>query len=206
MPANTSLTVPYREDLLKVEMQSGTIARSFINYAIGKSDNMENRFGVMLYRNGEPMNIDGASCEGFFMAPSGQNILITGASRTYAGGNVAWIQLPQACYNVEGQFALAIKVIGSGVTGTIRIIHGTVKNTGTDTPVAPTGTVPTYQEILAVYDQMVATISSAVRYDITQSLTTAEKDRARSNIEAAKDLGFYIDAQGYLCQRITGDN
>ena len=176
----------YREDLVDIELESGTIHRSFLNHSIGKGDNMGNRFGVRLFRNGEAIILgSGCSCEGFFMAPNGQNIMITGSGRTYANGNVAWVQLPQACYNYEGQFTLAIKVIdtGNGVTGTMRIVDGIVDNTGTDGAVAPVGTVPTYQEILAVYDQMIAAKDYAVRYDIVQDLTSAQKAQARQNID-----------------------
>ena len=69
--------------------------------------------------------------------------------------------LPQACYNYEGQFTLAIKLIGGGVTGTMRIVDGVIDNTNTGSAAAPTGTVPTYSEILSQYDAMVAATAAA---------------------------------------------
>ena len=116
------------------------------------------------------------------MAPDGQNIIISDQNHAYAGGNRAFIQLPQACYNVEGSFTLAIKVIESPVTNTVRIIDGTVVNTGTDNPVAPVGSVPTYQEVLAVFDQMLEAKRGSVRWDIPQTLSISEKAQARDNI------------------------
>ena len=187
----------YREDLADIELESGTLHRSFLNRAIGKGDNLANRFGVRLFRNGEPVNVSLASCQGIFMAPNGQNILISGSSLTGVSGNTAWVQLPQACYNVEGQFALAIKVIGDGVTGTMRIVDGTVDNTGTDGAVAPTGTVPTYQEVLAVYDQMLAAKAGSVRYDIDQDLTKAQRTQARDNIGMVLIEFVQIDGNEY---------
>ena len=196
----------HREDIVDIDLnQNGNLHRSFLNHAVGKGDIMENVFGVRLTRNGEPVNVGGASCIGIFMAPNGQNILISGAEYTYCNGNVAWVQLPQACYNAEGNFTLAIKVIDNDVTGTMRIIDGTVDNTGADTAIAPTGNVPTYAEIIAVYEDMLAAKDGCIRFDVTQSLTDAQKERARTNAEAQKDIGFYIDAQGYLCQRISSD-
>lgn len=150
----------YREDIVDIELEGGSLYRTFLNRAIGKGDNMENRFGVRLFRNGEPVPMTNTTCEGFFMAPDATNILINGASYTSVSGNVAWVQLPQACYNVEGQFTLAIKVIDSSVTGTMRIVDGVVNNTGVTGAVAPTGTVPTYQEILSVFNQMEAMVDS----------------------------------------------
>ena len=145
----------YREDIIDIELNSGSLHRSFASHAIGLGDNMENRYGVRLFRNGEEESIGSATCQGLFMAPNGQNILISGSEYTDVSGNRAWVQLPEACYNYEGRFALAIKLIGGGVTGTMRIIDGMVDNTGAQGAIAPTESVPTYQEILSVYDEMV---------------------------------------------------
>lgn len=173
----------FHEDIVKVDLaNNGVIHRTFLNRTIGKDDDYANRFGVELYFNGEALNLDTASCIGLFMAPDGQNIIISDQNHAYAGGNRAFVQLPQACYNVEGPFTLAIKVIESPVTNTVRIIDGTVCNTGADNPVAPVGSVPTYQEVLAVFDQMLEAKAGAVRYDINQTLTDAEKVLARDNI------------------------
>ena len=149
----------YNEDIVAVELTSGTVHRSFMHKAIGKGDNLANRYGVSLKRNGNQVDMNGCSCQAIFMAPNGQNILISGSSYTGVSAREAWVQLPQACYNYEGQFTLAIKVIGGGVTGTMRIIDGVVDNTGVDSPVAPVESVPTYQEILAVYDELQAALS-----------------------------------------------
>ena len=178
----------FHQDIAVVELNnSGNIHRTFLNKSIGKGDSYANRFGVRLLFDGEPVNLGSASCIGLFMAPNGQNILISGSDYTYCGGNIAYVQLPQACYNVEGQFTLAIKVIGDGVTGTMRIIDGTVDNTGVDGAVAPVESVPTYQEILAVYDQMLEAKDGAVRFDIEQELTDAQQTSARENIGAGAE-------------------
>lgn len=144
----------YKEDIVDIELTSGTIHRSFLNHSIGKADDMADRFGFRLFRNGEVVSTENCSVQGYFMAPNGVNIAITGADNTGKVGNVAWVQLPQACYNEEGQFSLAIKLVGGGVTGTVRIIDGNVNNTGATGAVAPVADIPTYQEILGVYDEM----------------------------------------------------
>lgn len=146
----------YREDLVDIELDnSGTITRNFLNHAIGKGDNMGNRYGMRLFRNGLPINIEsaGAVCQGFFINPRGEHILINGEN-AYVHGNVAFVQLPQACYNYERQFQLTIKVVSPDIVESMRIVDGTIVNTGSDNALAPVGAVPTYQEILSVYDQM----------------------------------------------------
>ena len=182
-----------QRDILKMNMNRGGFHRSFLNHAIGKNDNIANRFGVELYRDDEPVDLNEASCEGFFLSPAGEHIIIMGQ----ASGNVAFVDLPQACYNYEGQFTLAIKVIGGGVTGTVRMIDGQIVNTFTDGAVAPVASVPTYQEVLAVYDQMLEAKRGAVRWDIPQSLTLPQRTQARNNIGMILVEFYLIDGDSY---------
>lgn len=142
----------YRQDLVDVELTSGSINRSFLIHSIGSADAAANRFGVKVFRNGEPVDLTGVSCLGFFRDARGNNIALSGYGQIM--GNIAFVTLPQACYNYPGKFTLSIKLVGGGVTGTMRIVDGVVDNTNTGSAVAPTGSVPTYQEILAAYDEM----------------------------------------------------
>lgn len=176
----------YKANILDVELNTGNIARSFLCHNIGKDDTKADRFGVRVYRDGEPESLSGCSIQGYMMRPNGTNLAITG-SNTGVSGNEAWVDLPQAAYDYEGQFCLALKLIGGGVTGTIRIIDGMINNTFVDDALVPMQSVPTYQEILAVYDQMVAAKNGSVRFDQSQSLTETQKSVARMNIDAARD-------------------
>ena len=175
----------YREDIIDIELNSGSVHRSWLNHAIGLADSAANRFGVRLFRDGEAVAIGSATCQGYFRNSQGTNIALTSAGTV--SGNVAYVTLPQACYDYEGPFTLAIKIVGGGITGTMRIIDGMVDNTNTSNTVAPTGTVPTYQEVLSVFEQAEAVVEASVRYDTTQSLTDAQKTTARENIEAASE-------------------
>lgn len=149
----------YKRDLANIELESGTIFRSFMGNTIGSGDNNANRFGVRVFRNGQPVDLTGCSCQGIFINAEGTPIALT--SYGTVSGNVAYITLPPACYNVEGNFTLAIKLVGDGITGTMRIVDGIVSNTGTNGAVAPTGSVPTYQEIIAQFDEMQAATEAA---------------------------------------------
>ena len=80
----------------------------------------------------------------------------------------------------------------------MRIVDGMVDNTGVDGAVAPVGTIPTYQEILAVYDQMLAAKAGAVRYDTDQDLTTAQRAQARDNIGMVLIEFSLISGDNYL--------
>lgn len=177
----------YKADILDVELNTGNIARSFLCHNIGKDDQKADRFGVRCFRDGEPVSLSGVSIQGFMLRPNGSHFHIHGSANTGVSGNEAWVDLPQEAYDYEGKFCLALKLIGGEVTGTIRIIDGMVNNTFVDGAVAPTAAVPTYQEILSVYDQMVAAKAGSVRFDTDQTLTAAQKTQARGNIEAASE-------------------
>ena len=112
----------YKEDIVDIELESGTIHRSFLCHAIGLGDNQGNRFGVRLFRNGAAENVGSASVTGLFMAPNGTNYIINGSGNVWKSGNVAGVILPSGCYAVEGQFTLAIKLSLSGVVTTIGLL------------------------------------------------------------------------------------
>lgn len=152
----------YKEDIVDIELSTGNIHRSFLKHSIGTGDSAANRFGVRVFRDGSAVDLTGASCQGYFHNSQGENIALT--SYGTVSGNKAFVTLPQACYNYEGQFTLAIKLVGGGVTGTMRIVDGTVDNAHTGGAVAPTGSVPTYQEILALYEEMQQVTESALKF------------------------------------------
>ena len=166
----------YHQDIADIELNSGSLHRSFLGHSIGLGDAAANRFGVRVFRDGVAETLSGVTCQGFFRNANGENIALT--SYGTIDGNVAYVTLPQACYNVEGMFTLAIKLVGGGVTGTMRIIDGMVDNTNTGSAVAPTGSVPTYQEVLSVYEQMQAAVTN---YDAK----VAEQDGKISDLKSA---------------------
>ena len=142
----------YKQDIVDINLNTGNIFRSFLPHSIGYKDDDADRFGIRAFRDGEPVDLSGVSCQAIFMNPNGTNIALT--SYGTVSGNVAYVTLPPACYDYEGQFCLAIKLVGGGVTGTVRIVDGMVVNTGVSGAVAPTAAMPTYQEVLSVYEQV----------------------------------------------------
>ena len=167
----------FHQDIADIDLESGSIHRSFLNHSIGTADSAANRFGVRVFRKGNPVDLSGVSCQGFFRNSRGENIALT--SYGTVSGNVAFVTLPQACYNYSGNFTLSIKLVGSGVTGTMRIVDGVVDNTNTSGAVAPTGSVPTYQEILSVYDEMVDMIAD---YNHGENNTAAQIEQIKGNL------------------------
>ena len=149
----------YLQDIVDINLNGGMIHRNFKSVSIGTGDKNANRFGMRVNRDGVPVDLTNVSCQAIFQDPQGNNIALT--SYGTIDGNMAFVTLPQACYTYEGRFCLSIKLIGGGVTGTMRIVDGVIDNTHSGSTVAPTGSVPTYQEIIAQYDAMVAATQAA---------------------------------------------
>ena len=61
----------YKSDIVDVNLETGTIFRSFLNRSIGFKDDDADRFGIRAFRDGVPQDLSGASCQAIFMAPDG---------------------------------------------------------------------------------------------------------------------------------------
>lgn len=145
----------YKEHIVDVELTAGTIQRSFLMKAIGEGDDDADRFGVRVLRNGEEVSLTGVSCKGYFIRADGETVVLTNGT---ISGAVAYVTLTESCYTVEGQFSLAIKLTGGGVTGTMRIVDGVVSNTTTGTIVDPGTVLPTIETLLEMIEEAVETI------------------------------------------------
>ena len=188
----------YKRDMVDINLETGNIHRSFLKHSIGKADSAADHFGVRVFRNGEAVSLTSVSVQGYFRDPQGNNIAIT--SGNIVSENEAEVVLPQACYNYEGQFCLAIKLIGGGVTGTVRIVDGMVDNTNTGGAVAPTETVPTYQEVLATYDNMVEALEDFEDYkdEIDEEISSLNGALDQKYDELKSEINVFQDD-------ITGD-
>lgn len=144
----------YKLDIVDIELNNGNIHRSFLPKTLGEGDKLANRFGVHLLRNGEEVSLDGATCTGYFIRPDSGTVTIEGI----VSGNVAYVLIPEACYAVEGQFSLAIKVESGTVRGTMRIVDGIVANTTTDTIVDPGTIIPSIEELIEAINEAIESI------------------------------------------------
>ena len=144
----------YREDIVNIELSSGTVYQSFLTHTLGGGDGYANRFGVKLYRNSEPEDVTGA-INGYFIRADGYTVAINGG---WVSGNEAYITLPAACYEVEGKFTLSIKLTGNGVNGTIRIVEGVVSRTSTASAVNTGNLLPNVENLIEAINDAVASI------------------------------------------------
>lgn len=139
----------YHSDIIDIDLESGTVHRSFSNRIIGEGDNNANRYGFRLRRGGEPVSLAGGACVGYFIRNDGITLVITGM----VSNDVAYVELPEAAYAAEGNFSLAIKLTGPGFAGTMRIVDGTVVNTTTEAISDPSSEIPSIEDLLAVIER-----------------------------------------------------
>lgn len=112
-------------------------------YASG--DKNAHTFELSLYRNKEPLKIDGAGVIGYFLRADGYTIPVNGT----ASGNVAKVTLAESCYTVVGQFNLIIKITVGSERKAVFWGNGYVTRSQTDSVIDPGKTIPSLDELLA---------------------------------------------------------
>ena len=142
-----------------------------------EQDNLGNLVGVKVYDNGSPVSLSG-SCIGYCIVSTGASIPVNGT----VSGNTAYIMIPSSVYEVPGPVIIVIKNVNGSVVTTLAAICTTIVGTG-GTVTDPSASV--IAEWTATINAAIATVqSNSVRFDTSQSLTTAQKTQARNNIGA----------------------
>lgn len=185
----------YREDILDIELENGSLHRSFLRHTIGSGDALGNRFGVRVFRNGEPVELTG-TCAGYFIRSDGATVPITNG---VIDGNVAYVTLTETCYALEGVFSLAIKITDGGETVTMRIVDGMVSRTSTDEAVDPGEVIQNIEDLIEAIEAAVASIPP--EYD-TLVEAVGEDVFGIRNLLKAEDIldtaGKFIGAYGVI--------
>lgn len=70
---------------------------------LAQNDKLANRFGAIVTRNGQAVEL-GGGCSGTAILADGSTVPLTGT----VDGNEVYVELPAACYAVEGQIIVAV--------------------------------------------------------------------------------------------------
>jgi len=138
----------FEQDLMKpVQVQ-------YVNGNVFSQDNMGNRIGVKLYKDGVAHGSEGTISASVIRA-DGATLAVTGSS----SGNTAWVDLPQAAYAVPGLLTIVIKstTVSSAVT-TICAALATVYRSSTDSIVDPGTVIPSISDLIAQIQAAIASI------------------------------------------------
>ena len=142
-----------------------------------EDDNNGNLVGVRVYDGGSPAALTG-SCVGYCVLSNGASIPVNGT----VSGNTAYIVVPSTAYAVPGPIIVVIKNINGSNVATLAAICTTVIGTG-GTIGDPSAAI--IAEWTAAINSAISTVQgNSVRFDTTQSLTSAQKAQAKSNIGA----------------------
>lgn len=151
-----------------------------VNYLDGNvfcADDKGNLVGVEVYKGGSPVTLSG-SCTGYCVLATGVSIPVAGT----VSGNKAYIVLPDSAYSTPGVINIILKLTENNTVTTLAAVVSTVIGVG---GVVVTPNTQTIEEWTAQINAVISSLQNgAVRYDASQSLTTAQKARARTNIAA----------------------
>lgn len=162
----------YHSDIVDIDLNSGTVFRSFANKIIGEGDENANRFGVRLWRNGEPVDAGGSTCIGYFIRYGDENTVIIN-SGLFSGQEV-YVTLPESCYAYDGGFSLVIKLVGGDVTGTMRIVDGTVVNSLLGSPIDPGNVIPDLSDLMAVIERAEDAADAIAEFSVYAELISGD--------------------------------
>lgn len=160
-------------------------------YASG--DKNAHTFELSLYRNKEPLEIDGAGVIGYFIRADGYTVPVNGT----ASGSVVKVTLSESCYAVIGQFNLIIKVTVGSERKAVFWGNGYVTRSQTDAIIDPSQTIPSLDELLA---QIAATEAAA---KAANQAASAANSAATSAAQAASAAGTNASAANSAANAAT---
>ena len=150
-------------------------------------DHLANRCGAFVTMEGITYPL-GGNCAGTAILADGSTVPLTGT----IAGNQAYVELDNACYQVEGQITVHVKWVYVTLETTLISFYGTVEITETGVVIQPSTPIPDLAQLMAQIAAMQeataaanAAASKSVRYDTAQNLTDYEKYTGRGNIDAA---------------------
>lgn len=194
----------------EVELTKGAIAgekRTNITPLAYPGSANAHQWCVYVKNHGIPFDLTGNTVTAYFQRSDGNVVVVQGATID----NMAYVIIPAEVYAISGIVKAYMDVVlaGSAITPVAGITFNVPQNMSGDI-IDPGEVIPaSLEELLAEIDAMRqataearAVVSSSVRYDAAQTLTDAQKERARGNIDAASvdnvaDLKSALGEQTY---------
>ena len=167
------MAIIYKEDVIDFDLETGNTNRSFSHKILGEGDIKGNRFGIRITRNGEEINMTGVSVIGYFINANGDTEVINGER----SGSKCWVELPEACYTVEGKFTLSIKISDGTTITTVRIIDGTIENTAVGTAYDPGQVIPNLEDFEELVERVEEAAETIEGINITNTLISGTRYR-----------------------------
>lgn len=132
---------------------SNAVKVQYITGNVFSMDNLGNRVGVYVYKDGAPYSLAG-TISGNIIRADGGTVAVTGS----LSENRAWIDLPQSCYTVPGRISIVIKNTADSVVTTLCAVVANVYQSSTDTVIDPGTIIPSIEALIAEIETAVASI------------------------------------------------
>ena len=164
----------YKEDIVDIDLDAGSVHRSFSNHMLGEWDDQGDVFGVRLFRNRQEVLLTGLSCAGYFEKPDGTTVAISGNK---IDQKIAYVQLPKTCYATPGAFKLTIKLTTANSAATVRIVDGTVVRTAIGSMVDPGSLIPDMTGLASLLTEINGVLDTISQYGISAELISGTRYR-----------------------------
>ena len=140
------------KNIRRVDLETGEPA-AFSVRQLYYADKNANRIGAMVYANGDPIALTG-TCSGTAIRADGTTVPMTGA----ISGTMAYVDLIQDCYAIEGEIRIFVKITSGNVTETLAAAVGTVRLTETNAVIDPGTIIPSVSALISAIDDAIASI------------------------------------------------
>ena len=170
------------ENLFKVDLKSGAapvVSLRQIHYG----DVRANRVGALVCQDGQAVSLSG-TCSGTAILADGTTVPMTGT----VSGNAAYVDMPSACYSVEGVIRVFVKLTAGGVTVTLLAAVGTVALTETGAVIDPGTIIPSVAALISEIEEAVASIPED--YSTLNAMVRATQDSLLESTELDLCLEF----------------
>lgn len=184
-----------RIDIVTVELARPLLRENY-GTLLATGDEYANRFGAIIVRNGEAVDIANFLVSGSFIRPDGVTLTLEGVSE----GNTVYVDLPSDCYKYDGVFTLSIKIVKGDVTETVRMVDGYIRRTETGNYVADEETIITLDKIQGMANEMAQLYEQAKETMEELSGATENLENALEEAETLPEKLPYIGDNGNWMQ------
>ena len=165
---------------------------------IHEGDHLANRCGAIVMMGKAPLAL-GGNCSGTAILYDGSTVPLTGT----ISDNEAYVELDNACYQVEGPIIVHVKWVNVTLETTLISFYGTVEITETGVVIQPSTPIPDIARLLAAIDDM-QEATAAAEAATTAAYTNFAPVEASATASAAHPAGTYFILSGTL-YRATAD-
>ena len=156
-------------------------------------DNLAHTWKVQVKRNGIPVDMTGGNVVGYFQRKDGNTVMVDGTIED----SICKVTMAQECYAIPGAMKAVMRYTDTSTHTIVTLayhaftVQGRIDDGGI---IDPGEVIPSIDDLLAEIEAMEqataaaeAAATKSVRYDSAQTLTDAQKEQARGNIDAASD-------------------